>query len=137
MVGTFGKQIFQSLMNIYVTDPMDMSTPMNRQELDVKLRVGEALNEIMGKCGQSLGGYGQQVSLGVSRVNIDFPCSGHSDSRHLRHHTKPLITDYSSDISDITSSTMRRCCSVVHGSVQWATCGRNVRYLRVGAYATG
>lgn len=58
MVRTFGKQVFQNLLNIYVTDS-SMAATLSKQELDVKLRIGEALNEIIGKCGQSLGGYGQ------------------------------------------------------------------------------
>jgi hypothetical protein len=57
MVQTFGKDVFRRLCDIYVTDTRAIST-MNKQELDVKLRVGEALTDVIGKCGQSLGGYG-------------------------------------------------------------------------------
>jgi hypothetical protein len=57
MVQTFGKDVFRRLCDIYITDTRVTST-MNRQELDVKLRVGEALTDVVGKCGQSLGGYG-------------------------------------------------------------------------------
>jgi hypothetical protein len=58
MVQTFGKDVFRRLCDIYITDTRATSA-MNKQELDVKLRVGEALTDVIGKCGQSLGGYGE------------------------------------------------------------------------------
>ena len=56
-VQTFGKDVFKRLLDIYSTEPY-VSGIMNKQELDVKLRIGEALGEVVGSCGQSLGGYG-------------------------------------------------------------------------------
>ncbi|KIM25905.1 hypothetical protein M408DRAFT_25799 [Serendipita vermifera MAFF 305830] len=56
MVQAFGRDVFRRLIDIYATESY-VSGNMNRQELDMKLRIGEALAEVVGSCGQSLGGY--------------------------------------------------------------------------------
>ncbi|KAG8772857.1 hypothetical protein FRC15_002433 [Serendipita sp. 397] len=59
----FGRDVFKRLIEIYSTPERvgatsrSMGGGMSKQELDVKLRVGEALGEIVGRCGQALGGY--------------------------------------------------------------------------------
>ncbi|KAG8764949.1 hypothetical protein FRC20_008626 [Serendipita sp. 405] len=52
----FGRDVFKRLIEIYST-PERVGGGMSKQELDVKLRVGEALGEIVGRCGQAPGGY--------------------------------------------------------------------------------
>jgi hypothetical protein len=65
MVHRFGRDVFGRLLGIYVTEP-SLAGGMNRQELDMKLRVGEALGEVIGSSGQSLGGYGELLTVGSS-----------------------------------------------------------------------
>lgn len=85
MVNRFGKDVFTRLLDIYATEP-SVSGSMNRQELDMKLRIGEALGEVIGSCGQSLGGYGTFYRLvnvyATHRVN-----SGHSDACDVNDHS--------------------------------------------------
>ncbi|PVF99985.1 hypothetical protein CPB86DRAFT_702088 [Serendipita vermifera] len=57
MVQRFGREVFKRLLDVYATDPRQSTVPLSRQELDVKLRVGEALGVVIGKCGESLSGY--------------------------------------------------------------------------------
>jgi hypothetical protein len=57
MVQRFGRDVFKRLLDVYATDPTESTVGLSKQELDVKLRVGEALGAVIGKCGESLGGY--------------------------------------------------------------------------------
>ncbi|KAG8798017.1 hypothetical protein FRC17_007578, partial [Serendipita sp. 399] len=53
--GGRGREVVKRLVEVYVAQEEERG--MNKQVLDVKLRVGEALGEVVGRCGQSLGGY--------------------------------------------------------------------------------
>jgi hypothetical protein len=57
MVQRFGREVFKRLLDVYATDPTESTMGLSKQELDVKLRVGEALGAVIGNCGESLGGY--------------------------------------------------------------------------------
>ncbi|CAG8720242.1 984_t:CDS:2, partial [Acaulospora colombiana] len=57
MVQRFGRDVFKRLLDLYATDPRQSAVGLSKQELDVKLRVGEALGVVIGKCGESLSGY--------------------------------------------------------------------------------
>lgn len=56
MAQQYGRDVFKRLIAIYGIERHTIGI-MTRQELDVKLRVGEALAEVVGKTGESMGGY--------------------------------------------------------------------------------
>jgi len=69
MVDRFGKDVIKRLLDIYTTEPI-LAGSMNKQELDIKLRIGEALGEVIGKSGQSLGGYSTHPILPIHSTSI-------------------------------------------------------------------
>ncbi|TRM67616.1 hypothetical protein BD626DRAFT_554703 [Schizophyllum amplum] len=58
MVDTFGKEVLKGLLNDYVggLDGLRSST-MTQEDLDVRIRVGEALGLVIKRCGEALGMY--------------------------------------------------------------------------------
>lgn len=62
MAQEYGRDVFKRLVVIYGTERHTIGV-MTRQELDVKLRVGEALAEVVGKMGEAMSGYGAQNFL--------------------------------------------------------------------------
>lgn len=60
MVETFGKDVLRGLVKEY-TDGLDGlgSTTLTQHDIDVHVRVGEALGSVIRRCGSSLASYGQ------------------------------------------------------------------------------
>jgi hypothetical protein len=58
MVDRLGREILQSLLRIYA-DGVEAGRPMERAELDKRVRVGEALVQVVRRCGGALGLYGK------------------------------------------------------------------------------
>lgn len=57
MVNRLGREILQNLMRIYA-DGVEPGRSMERAELDKRVRVGEALVQVVRSCGDALGLYG-------------------------------------------------------------------------------
>ncbi|KAG8819060.1 hypothetical protein FRC18_012206 [Serendipita sp. 400] len=97
----FGRDVFKRLIEIYSTPERVGATSsigggMSKQELDVKLRVGEALGEIVGRCGQALGGYVDLLlpSIFATIRNKDVPTTLRTSSISIASRaveTAPLI----------------------------------------------
>jgi hypothetical protein len=66
MVDKFGKDVLQSLVNEYVKG-LDGPGAIDviQQDLDTKMRVGEALSLVIRRCGNTLGAYGKFTLLGA------------------------------------------------------------------------
>ncbi|KAL1747481.1 hypothetical protein HDZ31DRAFT_31894 [Schizophyllum fasciatum] len=62
MVDSFGKEVLKGLLHDYAggLDGLRVST-MTQQDLDVRVRVGEALGLVIKRCGESLGIYADMV----------------------------------------------------------------------------
>ena len=59
MVDTFGKAVLQSLMYNYAGGLDGLGTGnLSQQDVDIRTRVGEALNIVINRCGSALGIYG-------------------------------------------------------------------------------
>jgi hypothetical protein len=60
MVDTFGKDVLKSLVNEYTraSDGFGI-TNLTQRELDTRLRVGEALGQVIRRCGEALTAYGE------------------------------------------------------------------------------
>ena len=60
-----GRDVFLGLLRIY-TDNADNTRDLSRSELDLRLRVGEAISEVLRRTGPSLNDYGKWDTLGPS-----------------------------------------------------------------------
>jgi len=54
--GAYGREVFVGLLRIYTADT---TGDLNRTELDLRLRIGEALSEVLRRTGPSLRNYGE------------------------------------------------------------------------------
>lgn len=68
MVDGYGKDVLRSIMDVYLSGTgigasggRGNTITMLREELDVRVRVGEALNTVVKRCGVALGFYGAQT----------------------------------------------------------------------------
>jgi hypothetical protein len=57
MANRLGREIIQNLVRIYA-DGVDLGRPMERAEMDKRVRIGEALVQVVRSCGDALGNYG-------------------------------------------------------------------------------
>lgn len=61
MVDTHGKDVLKGLLNAYCGDAdVEGTVRLNVAQLEVRLRVGEALSQIVRRCGSALEQYGEQ-----------------------------------------------------------------------------
>jgi hypothetical protein len=113
MVHRFGKDVFRRLLDTYVTEP-GLAGSMNRQELDIKLRIGEALGEVIGSSGQSLGGYGMLRSLpdlpSVTKISLMFH-SRHLDACYTRYDPRAVAADHFAHLCNFIGVPMCRNCT--------------------------
>ena len=67
MVDGYGREVLKGVVGVYLRGTgvgagmgggVGMGTEMSVQELDVRVRVGEALNMVVKRCGEMLGLYG-------------------------------------------------------------------------------
>jgi hypothetical protein len=58
MAEKYGRDVFLGLLRIY-TGNTDNPGDLNRTELDLRLRIGEAISEVLRRTGPSLGNYGE------------------------------------------------------------------------------
>jgi hypothetical protein len=66
LVDGYGRDVLRGIMDVYLTGTGvggsgvagAGGTAMSRQELDARIRVGEALNVVVKRCGGALGWYG-------------------------------------------------------------------------------
>jgi hypothetical protein len=57
MVDRLGRNILTRLMDVYATN-LTFQSPMSKTQLDKRLRVGEALGQVVRRCGDALPAYG-------------------------------------------------------------------------------
>lgn len=60
MVDTFGKDVLKGLVNSYTKglDGLGETSLLTQQDMDTRIRIGEALGQVIRKCGSALGIYG-------------------------------------------------------------------------------
>lgn len=58
MVETSGRDVFLGLLRIYTGDTDD-TRDLSRTELDLRLRIGEAISEVLRRTGPSLNNFGE------------------------------------------------------------------------------
>ncbi|KAI9574473.1 hypothetical protein HD554DRAFT_2165961 [Boletus coccyginus] len=62
MVDTFGKDVLRNLLEVYTRNLSASSVgTLSKQEVDAKVRVGEALGQVIGRCGDALGVYADMI----------------------------------------------------------------------------
>lgn len=66
MVDRLGREILQNLVRIYA---VESGGSIERAELDKKVRVGEALTQVVRRCGEALGLYGMLVCSSARHAN--------------------------------------------------------------------
>ncbi|KDN50879.1 hypothetical protein RSAG8_00506, partial [Rhizoctonia solani AG-8 WAC10335] len=67
MANRLGKEIIQNLVRIYA-DGVEPGRPMERAEMDKRVRVGEALIQVVRSCGNALGNYVDMLVPPLFRV---------------------------------------------------------------------
>lgn len=58
MVDRLGRSVLARLMGVYAGTNLAFQSPMSKSELDKRLRVGEALGQVVRRCGDALPAYG-------------------------------------------------------------------------------
>ena len=74
MVDAFGKEVLGSLLETYTSNLSASSVgTLSKQEVDAKVRVGEALGQVIRRCGEALGVYGtsERVDRSITEDRSD------------------------------------------------------------------
>lgn len=67
MVDTFGKDVLRGLMKEYAEGLDGLGAmSLTQHDLDIRIRVGEALSSVIRRCGDALGIYGECLSISSS-----------------------------------------------------------------------
>lgn len=109
MVDVLGQEILKGLVDVYAGGLLDGSEvgTMSKADLDRRLRVGEALNQSIRKCGDALGIYGEPLTHSPVSV-LMISLSQHPSSAFLPNHTIEASPNNAQNISAIIASTLRR-----------------------------
>lgn len=85
MVDTFGKDVLKALVKAY-SEGLDGlgATSMTQQDVDTRVRIGEALGQVIRKCGDTLGIYGKPPRKANKNVFERF-CSGYIGSSAVQN----------------------------------------------------
>lgn len=79
MVDGYGKEMLRGIVEVYLSGTgvggsgaASGSNTMSKQELDVRIRVGEALNAVVKRCGRALSLYGTYAHIELYHYNYDY-----------------------------------------------------------------
>lgn len=107
MVDVLGQDILKGLVDVYAGGLLDGSEVgnMSKADLDRRLRVGEALNQSIRKCGDALGIYGEPLTHSPVSVLTIAP-SQYPSSTFLQNHAFEAFAYITENVGAIASGAL-------------------------------
>ena len=113
MVDGYGKDVLPRIVEVYLSGTgfgpwggRGDATTMSREELDVRLRVGEALNTVVKRCGDALGLYGAPAPWNYRMNLTPVSSSGYFDTAASCDTAILAPTHNASNFSNLDSRAM-------------------------------